>query len=98
MYTFYSSNGYYNPRLNWKDTQIDKWLEQARSTVNNTERNRLYSLVGKKAFEQAPYILMPAGISYIFMRDNLVGVSASNYNPMISFSNTGTFWKELSKK
>ncbi|BBN95836.1 extracellular solute-binding protein [Deinococcus grandis] len=98
MYTFYSSNGYYNPRLNWKDAQIDKWLEQARSTVNNTERNRLYSLVGKKAFEQAPYILMPAGIAYIFMRDNLVGVSASNYNPMISFSATGTFWKELSKK
>ena len=32
------------------------------------------------------------------MRDNLVGVSASNYNPMISFSATGTFWKELSKK
>ena len=77
---------------------VDKWLEQARSTVNTTERNRLYSLVGKKAFEQAPYILMPAGINYIFMRDNLVGVSASNYNPMISFSATGTFWKELSKK
>ncbi|WP_221089586.1 ABC transporter substrate-binding protein [Deinococcus aquaedulcis] len=98
MYTFYSSNGYYFPRSNFKDAQVDKWLEQARNTVNTAERNRLYSLVGKKAYEQAPFILIPAGIGYTFVRDNLVGVSASNYNPMISFSSTGTFWKELSKK
>ncbi|UBV43080.1 ABC transporter substrate-binding protein [Deinococcus taeanensis] len=98
MYTFYSSNGYYFPRNNWKDAQVDKWLEQARNTVNTAERNRLYSLVAKKAHEQAPYILIPAPVNYTFVRDSLVGVSASNYNPMISFGATGTFWKELSKK
>ncbi|MCD0175814.1 ABC transporter substrate-binding protein [Deinococcus sp. 14RED07] len=98
MYTFYSSNGYYSPRSNFKDAQVDKWLEQARNTVNTAERNRLYSLVGKKAYEQAPYILMPAGIGYTFVRDNLVGVSTGNFNPMTSFSYTGTLWKDLSKK
>ena len=98
MYTFYSSNGYYFPRSNWKDTQVDKWLEQARNTVNTAERNRLYSLVGKKAYEQAPYILMPAPVGYSFMRDSLVGAEQKNFNPMISFSYTGTYWKELSKK
>ncbi|MBZ9752629.1 ABC transporter substrate-binding protein [Deinococcus sp. HMF7620] len=97
MYTFYSSNGYYYPRNNWKDAQVDKWLDQARSTVNTAERNRLYSLVGKKAYEQAPYILIPAGVGFNFYRDTLVGAGATNFNPMISFA-TGTFWKELSKK
>ncbi|GGL10516.1 ABC transporter substrate-binding protein [Deinococcus radiotolerans] len=97
MYTFYSSNGYYFPRSAWKDSQVDKWLDQARNTVNTAERNRLYSLVGKKAYEQAPYILIPAPVNYNFARDTLTGVSASNYNPMISFI-TGTFWKELGKK
>lgn len=98
MYTFYSSNGYYFPRSNWKDAQVDKWLDQARNTVNTAERNRLYSLVANRAYEQAPYILMPAGINYSFQRDNLVGATAATYNPMTSFSYTGTFWKDLSKK
>ncbi|MFC3832256.1 MULTISPECIES: ABC transporter substrate-binding protein [Deinococcus] len=98
LYTFYSSNGYYSPRSNWKDASVDKWLEQARSTVNQAERNRLYSLVANRAYEQAPYILMPAPVGYAFMRDNLVGAAKANFNPMISFAYTGTFWKELSKK
>ncbi|WP_309570392.1 ABC transporter substrate-binding protein [Deinococcus sp.] len=98
MYTFYSSNGYYFPRSNWKDSQVDKWLDQARATVNTAERNRLYSLVAKRAYEQAPYVLVPASIGYGFLRDNLVGAEQQNFNPMISFSYTGTFWKELAKK
>ena len=98
MYTFYSSNGYYYPRANWKDAQVDKWLEQARTTTNAATRNRLYSLVGQRAYEQSPFILVPAGVGIIAHRDNLVGVSARAYNPMTSFSDTGTFWKDLSKK
>ncbi|THF83927.1 ABC transporter substrate-binding protein [Deinococcus sp. KSM4-11] len=98
LYTFYSSNGYYFPRSNWKDAQVDKWLDQARSTVNQAQRNHYYSLVGNRAYEQAPYILMPAGVNYGFQRDNLVGSTAQTYNPMLGFSYTGTFWKELSKK
>ncbi|MCP2015424.1 peptide/nickel transport system substrate-binding protein [Deinococcus sp. HSC-46F16] len=98
MYTFYSSNGYYFPRNNWKDASVDKWLEQARSTTNAATRNRLYSLVGQRAYEQAPFVLIPAGVGIIAHRDNLVGVSARAYNPMISFDDTGTYWKELSKK
>ncbi|GHF39581.1 peptide/nickel transport system substrate-binding protein [Deinococcus metalli] len=98
LYTFYSSNGYYFPRSNWKDAQVDKWLDQARTTVNQAERNRLYSLVANRAYEQAPYLLVPAAVNYGFQRDNLVGSTAQTYNPMLGFSYTGTFWKELSKK
>ncbi|WP_216324685.1 ABC transporter substrate-binding protein [Deinococcus aestuarii] len=97
LYTFYSSNGFYAPRSNFKDASVDKWLDQARSTVNTAQRNRLYSLVGQRAYEQAPYINVPAGVNYTFFRDNLQGVSAATYNPMTSFD-TGTLWKDLSKR
>jgi peptide/nickel transport system substrate-binding protein len=98
MYTFYSSNGYYYPRSNWKDATVDKWLEQARATTNQAERNRLYNLVGQRAYEQTPYVLVPAGIVINAQRDNLVGATAQTYNPMLSFAYTGTLWKDLSKK
>lgn len=100
MYVFYSSNGYYFPRNNWKDAQVDKWLEQARATPNQAERNRLYALVGQRAYEQAPFILVPAGVALYPVRSNLVGATAKTYNPMNSFSTvgTGTLFKDLSKK
>lgn len=97
MYTFYASDGFYAPRVNWNNAQADKWLKAARQTVNTAERNRLYGLVGNLAYEQAPFVLIPAGVNYSFFRDNLVGASKANYNPMISFL-LGTNWKELSKK
>ena len=97
VYTFYSSNGYYYPRSNWKDASVDKWLDAARSTVDTAARNRLYAQVAQRAYEQAPYLLVPAGIGVNVVRDNLKGATAANYNPMLSFSYTGTFWKELSK-
>ncbi len=97
MYTFYSSKGFYNPRLSWNDAQADKLLEEARNTIDTAKRNKLYSLVAARAYEQAPYVLIPAGVNYLFSRDNLVGISKANYNPMISFA-SGTYWKEISKK
>lgn len=97
LYTFYASDGFYSPRSNFKDASIDKWLNQARATVNTAERNRLYSLVGKRAYEQAPYILVPGGVSYTFFRSNLVGVTANSYNPMTA-GTLGVLWKDLSKK
>ncbi|WP_102127603.1 ABC transporter substrate-binding protein [Deinococcus planocerae] len=98
IHTFYHSSGYYAPRSNFKDASVDKWIDQARATVNTAQRNRLYSLVGNRAYEQAPYILVPAGVNYTFHRNNLQGVSAATYNPMTSFEDTGTLWKDLSKR
>ncbi|GGK23834.1 peptide ABC transporter substrate-binding protein [Deinococcus malanensis] len=92
MYTFYASDGYYSPRANWKDASVDKWLKQARSTVNTAQRNRLYSLVGNRAYEQAPFILVPGGIDFMYFRSNIKGISTQTYNPMIS-----TRWADLSK-
>lgn len=97
IHTFYSSNGYYYTRSNWKDASVDKWIDQARSTTNVATRKRLYSLVGQRAYEQSPFVLIPAGIGIMTARDNLVGVSKANFNPMVSFA-WGTLWKDISKK
>lgn len=97
LYTFYSSNGYYYPRSNWKDASVDKWLDAARTTVDTGARNKLYAQVAQRAYEQTPYLLLPAGINFTIVRDNLKGVSAATYNPMRSDAATGVLWKTLSK-
>ena len=93
--TFYASDGYYSPRSNFKDAQIDKWNAQARATVNTAQRNRLYSLIGNRAYEQAPYILVPAPVAYIFQSSRITGEgrTKATYNPMTSLE-----WKGLTKK
>ncbi|PYE54517.1 ABC transporter substrate-binding protein [Deinococcus yavapaiensis] len=96
MYVFYSSNGYYFPRSNFKDASVDKWLDQARATTSASRRNSLYKQVANRAYQLAPYILIPADVSFTVVRDELKGVSKGAYNPMVNFE-TGTLWKDLSK-
>ena len=95
--TFYSSEGYYAPRINAKDEQIDAWIKEARSITDTTRRNELYKQIAERAKDQALYILMPGGRGVTVHRDNLQGVSAETYNPMLGFSFGGTYWKNLSK-
>ncbi|GAA5533123.1 ABC transporter substrate-binding protein [Deinococcus aluminii] len=97
--TFYSSQGYYHPRVGFTDPQIDTWINEARSTSDAQRRNQLYTQIAERAKDQAYYILMPSNPGIRPYRDNLQGFSADTYNPMLSFSNfgTGTLWKALSK-
>ncbi|WP_245587610.1 ABC transporter substrate-binding protein [Calidithermus chliarophilus] len=95
LYTFYASDGYYSPLMGLKDAQMDRLLEQARTTTDRAKRAALYSQVGKRAYDLAPSILVPAGQVFIVHSDKLRGI-AENYNPMFS-GITGTFWKNLSK-
>ncbi|MFC5848906.1 ABC transporter substrate-binding protein [Deinococcus petrolearius] len=93
--TFYASDGFYSPRSNFKDAQIDKWNAQARATVNTAQRNRLYSLIANRAYEQAPYILVPAPVAYSFHSSRVTGegLTKATYNPMTSLK-----WQGLTKK
>lgn len=95
--TFYSSKGYYGPRINAKDDQIDTWVEEARSTTDTAKRNELYKQIAERAQEQALYILMPSGVGVVAYRDSVGGVSLDNYNPMYGFGYAGTLWKNLTK-
>ncbi|EYB67267.1 dipeptide ABC transporter substrate-binding protein [Deinococcus phoenicis] len=97
MYTFYSSQGYFYPSNNWKDAEVDRWLDQARATIDPAARARLYRQVAERAADRNAFVLLPADQNVRVIRSNLRGVSASTYNPMRSFSFTGTFLRELSK-
>ncbi|CAM4168071.1 ABC transporter substrate-binding protein [Deinococcus marmoris] len=96
VYTFYNSEGYYNPRINAKDEQIDTWINEARSITDTEKRNALYADIAKRAIDQAWYINMPNQPGVLAYRDNLQGISLDTFNPMLSFA-TGTYWKDLSK-
>ncbi|WP_034387202.1 ABC transporter substrate-binding protein [Deinococcus sp. YIM 77859] len=96
VYTFYSSEGFYHPRVGFTDPQIDAWVNEARTTNDTDRRNELYTQIAERAKEQAYYILMPSNPGIIAYRDNLQGISEDTFNPMIAFR-TGTLWKNLSK-
>lgn len=96
VHTFYSSDGYYNPRINAKDEQIDAWINEARSITDTEKRNELYSNITKRVIDQAWYINMPNQPGILAYRDNIQGVGLDTFNPMLSFA-TGTLWKNLSK-
>ena len=88
---FYASYGYYSPSLGMKDTQIDTLLRQAASTTSVAKRVALYKLVGARAAELSPVILLPAPITFDVTRSDLKGYY---YNPIL-----GGYvkWKDLSK-
>lgn len=92
IHTFYHSEGYYSPRLNFKDAQIDQLIEQARTTTDVAKRKALYSLIGQRAYSLAPAIIVPAPVGYNVVRENLKGVDTTN----VMYSG-GYLWKNLSK-
>ncbi|WP_295817865.1 ABC transporter substrate-binding protein [uncultured Deinococcus sp.] len=94
--TFYASTGYYHPRINVTDSQIDTWITEARSTTDTARRNELYKQVAERALDQAYYILLPSNPGIIAYRDTVKGISKDTFNPMVAFR-TGTLWKDLSK-
>ncbi|MPY66125.1 ABC transporter substrate-binding protein [Deinococcus sp. SDU3-2] len=97
VHTFYHSEGYYQPRLNFKDDQIDTWIDEARATSDAEQRDTLYTQVAERARDQAYYVLMPSNPGILAYRDNIQGISEEAYNPMLAFARAGTYWKNLSK-
>lgn len=93
--TFYAIDGFYASHYGVKDAQLDKLNAQARSTVNVAERNRLYSEIGRRAYDQALYILVPAAVDWTFQSSRVTGngLSKATFNPM-----TNLKWNLLTKK
>jgi peptide/nickel transport system substrate-binding protein len=97
LYTFYSSRGYYQSSANFKNAQIDGWLNQGRRITDQAQRTKLYAQVGQAAYDGAYYINVPAAAGIFVYRDTLRGVTPETYNPMRGFI-LGVYWKDLSKK
>jgi peptide/nickel transport system substrate-binding protein len=95
VHTFYHSQGYYNPRANFKDSLLDSLIDQTRITTDRAKRKALYSQVGNRAYELSPYILVPAGVGFAVYNTAIKGLE-ENYNIMFS-GRTGGYWKNLSK-
>lgn len=94
--TFYhSQDGAFKGRLNFHDETIDTLIDQAYSTNDNAARATIYRQIGRRAYDQAPFILLPTAVPFITIRDNIKGVE-ENYNIQVSGS-FGTYWKNLSK-
>ena len=91
IHTFYAEGGYYADQSSFSDEQINEWDQQARTSFDEAERVKLYGQIGQRAYELAPYVLLPSGVPFITARDNIEGIY---YNPMYS----GSFlWKDLTK-
>ncbi|WP_135228861.1 ABC transporter substrate-binding protein [Deinococcus fonticola] len=97
LYTYYASDGFYSSVSNYRDERMDILLQQARQTGNPVERSKWYSQLGKRAYDTAPAINMAAATRFVHFRNNLVGISAENFNPMLT-SPGGVLWKDLRKK
>jgi peptide/nickel transport system substrate-binding protein len=95
IHTFYHSEGFYAPRTNINDKQLDTLIDQTRATSDRAKRASLYSLIGQRARATTPFILLPAATGYLAYNSNLKGIT-ENFNVMFSGS-TGTYWKDLSK-
>ncbi len=91
---FYGSarvGGYYAPATNFENKTIDSAIQQARQTTNPAKRESLYKLIGRIAADQVPVIVLPTGINFLTVRDDLKGYY---YNNAVS----GIYlWKDLSK-
>jgi peptide/nickel transport system substrate-binding protein len=92
---YHSEDGAFKGRLSYKDPEMNKLIDQAKSTPTVPARVTLYKAIGRRAFEQVPGVLMPAAVGFLTYRDNIKGLE-ENYSPLASGS-FATLWKNLSK-
>ncbi|WP_261664994.1 ABC transporter substrate-binding protein [Deinococcus sp. Marseille-Q6407] len=96
VHTFYDSKGYYNVRTGINDPELDKMIDQARSTTDEAKRKDLYRQIAQRSMDQGYFIMMPTNPQIRAIRDNVKGVDETTYNPMRSFT-MGVLWKNISK-
>lgn len=96
VHTFYHTKGFYNVRTGISNPEVDKLIEEARSTTDVARRKELYKQIAQKGLDEAFFIMMPTNPQLRAMRDNLQGIDETTYNPMRS-SPLGVLWKNISK-
>ena len=60
-------------RSNYRSSQVDQWLEQARRTSDNAERRELYARVHRQVQEELPYLTLYYPLSSYAKRNRLEG-------------------------
>ena len=83
MSSIYRSGGYFSTYTNFKDQQIDMWIDAARATDDQKVREGLYKQIGRRAAELQPLILIAESSNYAILSSSVKGYK-ENYNPMLS--------------
>ncbi|MFC6590847.1 ABC transporter substrate-binding protein [Deinococcus lacus] len=92
--TFYASNGFYKPRSNINDPELDKMISEARSVTDEAKRKELYAQIARRAQDQAYYILLPSAVQVRAVNSKLQGFTAENFNPLYGGD---VLWKSMTK-
>lgn len=90
MSDWYQSSTSFTGRLGYANAQIDRLIAEARTEFDEAKRNELYRQVGRLAYEDAPFILLPSFPYTIVVSDKVTGAYR---NPMF----TEVRWADLRK-
>lgn len=81
MAEWYQSSTSVTARFGYANEEIDRLLEQARTELDSSERDALYRQVGRLAYEDAPFVLLPSFPYVIVTADDVTGAYR---NPMFA--------------
>lgn len=73
---YWQSTGGLNKVAGYKDTDLDKMLDQARATTDPDKRKSIYDAAQKKLVEASPWVWLYAGYEYAVMQSYV-----KNYTP-----------------
>lgn len=90
MADWYQSSTSVTARFGYKNDEIDRLIAQARTEFDSAERDELYRQVGRLAYEDAPFALLPSFPYTLVVSDK---VSGAYRNPMF----TEIRWSDLRK-
>jgi len=65
---YWQSTGSLNKVAGYKDSDLDKMLDQARATTDPDKRKTIYDAVQKKLIEASPWVWLYAGYEYAVMQ------------------------------
>ncbi len=89
--SFYASTGTYAQTFGYANPRIDALILAAASTYDRAERAEAYGRIGRLAFEDAPFIVLPMEVDFFVMSDEVSGLGDAPIYP------GGWVWKDLVK-
>lgn len=90
MADWYQSSTSVSADFGYANGEIDRLIAQARTEFDTAKRDELYRRVGRLAYEDAPFVLLPSRPSAFVVSDKVSGVHRP---PMFA----GIRWSELRK-
>lgn len=88
--SFYASTGAYASSFGYANSEIDALISAAAATYDLAERAELYGRIGRLAYEDAPFIVLPMEADFFVMSDRVYGLGEKPVYP------GGWTWKDLS--